>query len=126
MQEMLWSKIAAGVKMTIYFLSKSKNKQINESNISFHICSWNKIRSAEIFNIPETSAVMRTNFLLILGLCAGSLQQTVVCVAQGFCYEKDKVPVDVDVLYDDHCVDVEGNIYDLGSELHSCCDCFRL
>ena len=64
---------------------------------------------------------MRSNFLLILGLCAGTLQQTVLCVAHGVCFEKDEVPVDVDVLYDDDCVDVDGNIYGL----QSCCDCFR-
>ena len=69
---------------------------------------------------------MRSNFLLILGLCAGSLQQTVLCIAHGVCFEKDEVPVEVDVLYDDDCVDVEGNIYGLQSELQSCCDCFRL
>ena len=69
---------------------------------------------------------MRSNFLLILGLCAGSLQQIVLCVAHGVCFEKDEVPVEVDVLYDDDCVDVEGNIYGLQSELQSCCDCFRL
>ena len=69
---------------------------------------------------------MRSNFLLILGLCAGSLQQTVLCVAHGVCFEKDEVPVEVDVLYDDDCVDVEGNIYGQQSELQSCCDCFRL
>ena len=68
---------------------------------------------------------MRSNFLLILGLCAGSLQ-TVHPVPPGVCYEKDDVPVDVDGLYDDHCVDVDGNKYRLDSELHSCCDCFRL
>ena len=71
---------------------------------------------------------MRSNFLLILGLCAGRLQQTVLCVAHGVCYEKDEAPVDVDVLYDDDCEDREENIYQLepDSELHSCCDCFRL
>ena len=69
---------------------------------------------------------MRSNFLLILGLCAGSLSQTVLCVVYGVCFDKDEVPVDVDVLYDDECVDVEGNIYGLQSELQSCCDCFRL
>ena len=70
--------------------------------------------------------MMRSDFLLILGLFAGSLQQTVVCVAHGVCYEKDEVPVEVDVLYDDDCVDVEGNIYEQQSELQSCCGCFRL
>ena len=69
---------------------------------------------------------MRSNFLLILGLCAGSLGQTVLCVVYGVCFDKDEVPVDVDVLYDDECVDVEGNIYGQQSELQSCCDCFRL
>ena len=66
---------------------------------------------------------MRTNFLLILGLCAVNLQKTLV---DDICYEKDKALVDVDVLYDDHCVDIEGVIYSLGSELASCCNCFRL
>ena len=65
---------------------------------------------------------MGSNLLLILG----SLQQTVLCVPHGVCYEKDEVPVDVDVLYDDDCVDVDGNIQSLGSKLYSCCDCFRL
>ena len=65
---------------------------------------------------------MRSNFLLILGL----LQQTVLCLLPGVCYEKDDVPVEVGVLHDDHCVDVDGNIYGLDSELQSCCDCFRL
>ena len=72
---------------------------------------------------------MRSNFLLILGgLCAGIPYQTVLCVSHGVCYEKDEAPVDVDVLYDDDCVDLEGNIYQLerDSELQSCCDCFRL
>ena len=80
----------------------------------------------EILINPQASARMRFNFLLIFGLSAWSLQQTVLCVPQGVCYEKDDVPVDVDVLYDDDCVDVDGNIYSLDSELHSCCDCFRL
>ena len=68
---------------------------------------------------------MRFNFLLILGLCAGSLQQTLL---EDVCHEKDEAPVDVDVLYDDDCVDLQGNIYglELDSELQSCCDCFRL
>ena len=65
---------------------------------------------------------MRTNFLLILGLCSLNLQQTLL---EDVCYEKDKAPVEVDVLYSDHCEDLEGNIYSLGSELRSCCDCFR-
>ena len=69
---------------------------------------------------------MRSNPLLILALCAGTLQQTVLCVPHGVCYEKDEVPVDVDVLYDGDCVDLDGNIYSLDSELYSCCDCFRL
>ena len=69
---------------------------------------------------------MRSNLLLILGLCAGSLQQIVLCVPHGVCYEKDEVPVELDVLYEDVCVDVDGNIYSLDSELYSCCDCFRL
>ena len=78
----------------------------------------------ETFIIAGTSAKMRSNFLLILGLC---LHQSVLCVSQGVCYEKDEAPVDVDVLYDDDCVDLEGNIYglELDSELQSCCDCFR-
>ena len=62
---------------------------------------------------------MRTNFLLILGL----FQQTLL---ENVCYEKDKAPVEDDVLYDDQCLDLEGVIYPLGSELVSCCDCFRL
>ena len=69
---------------------------------------------------------MRSNLLLILGLCTRSLQQIVLPVPPGVCYEKDEVPVDVDVLYDDDCVDVDGNIHSLDSELYSCCDCFRL
>ena len=69
---------------------------------------------------------MRSTFLLFLALCAGSLQHTVLPVPPDVCYEKDDVPVDVDVLYDDHCVDVDGNKYSLDSELYSCCDCFRL
>ena len=66
---------------------------------------------------------MRSNFLLILGLCVGSLQQTVLGAV---CYEKDKAPVELDVVSDIDCVDLEGNIYSPGSELLSCCDCFRL
>ena len=66
---------------------------------------------------------MRTNFLLILGLCAVNLQKTLV---EDICFEKDQALVEVDVIYDDHCVDIEGVIYILGSELMSCCDCFRL
>ena len=69
---------------------------------------------------------MRFNLLLILGLCARSLQQIVLPYPPDVCYEKDEVPVDVDVLYDGDCVDVDGNIYSLDSELYSCCDCFRL
>ena len=65
-------------------------------------------------------------FLLILGLCAGSFQQLLLPYPPGVCYEKDDVPVDVDVLYDGDCVDVDGNKYSLDSELYSCCDCFRL
>ena len=68
---------------------------------------------------------MRSTFLLILGLCAGSLQQIVLPYPPGVCYEKDEVPVELDVLYDDDCVDVDGNIQSLGSKLYSCCDCFR-
>ena len=66
---------------------------------------------------------MRTNFLLILGLCYLNLQQTLL---SDVCYEKDKTPVEVDVVYDDQCLDLEGVIYTLGSELMSCSDCFRL
>ena len=69
---------------------------------------------------------MSSNLLLLLALSAGSLQQTVLCVAHGVCFEKDEAPVDVDVLYNDDCVDVEGNIYGPQSELQSCCGCFRL
>ena len=69
---------------------------------------------------------MRSNLPLLLALVVGSLQQTVLCVPYGVCFEKDDVPVDVDVLYDDDCVDVDGNIYGPLSELQSCCDCFRL
>ena len=69
---------------------------------------------------------MRSTFLLILGLCAGSLQHFVLPVPPDVCYEKDDVPVDVDVLFDGVCVDVDGNISSLDSELYSCCDCFRL
>ena len=47
-------------------------------------------------------------------------------VSQGVCFEKDEVPVDVDALNNDECLDIYGNIYKLGSELYSCCDCFRL
>ena len=47
-------------------------------------------------------------------------------VSQGVCFEKDEVPVDVDALYNDECLDIYGNIYKPGSELFSCCDCFRL
>ena len=65
---------------------------------------------------------MRTNILLIFGLFVMTLQQTL----DGVCYEKDKAPVDTDVLYDDQCQDLEGDIYNLGSELMSCCGCFRL
>ena len=70
---------------------------------------------------------MRSNFLLILGLCGlciGSLPQSEV--VEDVCYEKDESPVDLDVLFNGACTDVEGNIYRVGSELQSCCDCFRL
>ena len=133
---MLWSINTAAVKMISHFLSKSKNnKQIklsirrNTKYFLLHLfCLWIEIfhNSCINFIIPQTSAMMRSDFLLILGLFAGSLQQTVVCVGHGVCYEKDEVPVDVDVLYDDDCVDVEGNIYGQQSELQSCCGCFRL
>ena len=66
---------------------------------------------------------MRTNILLILGLCSLNLHQTLL---DDVCYEKDKAPVELDVLYDDQCVDLEGNIYREGSQLMSCCDCLRL
>lgn len=66
---------------------------------------------------------MRFNFLLILGLVC--LQQTLHSVEAGACFEKEEVPVDVAVLYDYDCGDVEGNIYGLNSSLHSCCDCLR-
>ena len=65
---------------------------------------------------------MRTNLLLILGLCSMNLQQTLL---EDVCYEKDKAPVELDVLYNDQCLDIQGVIYTLGSELVSCCDCFR-
>jgi len=68
---------------------------------------------------------MRSTFLLILGLCAGSFQQLLLPYPPGVCYEKDEVPVDVDGLYDGDCVDLYGNKYSLDSELYSCCDCFR-
>ena len=67
---------------------------------------------------------MRSNFLLILGLCAGSLHPIVKL--GDVCHEKDEAPVELDVLYDDHCQDLEGVIYTTGSVLVSCCDCFRL
>ena len=63
---------------------------------------------------------MRTNFLLNLGLSLMTL------LLGDVCYEKDKAPVDEDVLFEDQCLDVEGVMYTLGSELMSCCDCFRL
>ena len=66
---------------------------------------------------------MRSNFLLILGFCTATLQQRLL---GDVCYEKDKAPVDLDADYHNNCVDLEGNIYRQGSELDSCCDCFRL
>ena len=105
----------------------------NISNISLHIflCidiffNFFKLFSAEFLIIPLTSARMRSTFLLILGLCSGSFQQLLLPYPPDVCYEKDEVPVDVDVLYDDDCVDLDGNKYKLDSELYSCCDCFRL
>ena len=99
-------------------------------NHFFHKCSGNYhftdiiiFHNFIILIIPRTFVRMRTNFLLILGLCALNLQQTLL---EDVCYEKDKAPVDLDVLYDDQCLDLEGVIYSLGSELVSCCDCFRL
>ena len=50
------------------------------------------------------------------------LQQTLL---EDVCHEKDKAPVEVDVLFDDQCLDIEGVRYTMGSELLSCCDCFR-
>ena len=80
--------------------------------------------SKEIFRNSQTSVIMRSNFLLILGLCVGSLQQTVVL--GDVCYEKDEAPVELGVVSNINCADLEGNIYSLGSELLSCCNCFRL
>ena len=77
--------------------------------------------------IPQTSPIMRTTFLLILavcGVCTGNLPQPEV--VGDVCYEKDESPVDLDALFNEACTDVEGNIYRVGSELQSCCDCFRL
>ena len=58
-----------------------------------------------------------------------NLQQTMslsyYVLLDDVCYEKDKAPVEVDVLYDDQCLDLEGVIYTVGSELASCSDCFR-
>ena len=65
----------------------------------------------------------RSNVLLIFGLCTGSLQQ--IFVFCDLCYEKDTAPVELDVQFNVDCRDLEGNIYRLGSELRSCCDCLR-
>ena len=68
---------------------------------------------------------MRPNFLLILVFFAVNLPGRLL---GDVCYKKDKAPVELDVVYHDNCVDLEGNIYglELDSELQSCCDCFRL
>ena len=70
---------------------------------------------------------MRSNFLLILAVCGLSTgNQPQPEVVGDVCYEKDESPVDLDALFNEACTDVEGNTYRVGSELHSCCDCFRL
>ena len=70
---------------------------------------------------------MGSNFLLILAVCGLSTgNQPQPEVVGDVCYEKDESPVDLDALFNEACTDVEGNTYRVGSELHSCCDCFRL
>ena len=58
-----------------------------------------------------------------------NLQQTLslsyYVLLDDVCYEKDKAPVELDVLYNDKCQDLEDVSYTVGSELVSCCDCFR-
>ena len=68
---------------------------------------------------------MRANFLLILGLCGLCAGNDPQSETDDVCYEKDDSPVDLDVLFNGACSDEEGNIYRVGSELQSCCDCFR-
>ena len=49
-------------------------------------------------------------------------QQTLL---EDVCHEKDMAPVEVDVVYDEQCLDLEGVSFTVGSELASCSDCFR-
>merc|ERR1719450_226061 len=39
------------------------------------------------------------------------------------CFEKDTVPVDNEEIFEDQCVDDQGNKYSIGSSLSSCCHC---
>ena len=39
------------------------------------------------------------------------------------CFEKDSVPVDTEEIFEDQCVDDQGNKYQTGSKLTSCCHC---
>ena len=39
------------------------------------------------------------------------------------CFEKDKIPVDTEEIFEEHCEDIHGNKYEEYSETSSCCEC---
>ena len=59
----------------------------------------------------------------MLGFIIGILQATSVLSAD--CFKKDEAPVDFE-FSNQNCRDLKGNIFSPGSELESCCGCFRL
>ena len=41
------------------------------------------------------------------------------------CFEPDNLPVRLDAFFNDGCHDIRENKFELGSELQSCCQCFK-
>ena len=65
---------------------------------------------------------MRWELLTVLFLCVRLSSQLDPLMEH--CYQKDVVPVDLDLVFDSNCEDNQGNIYQPNSTLQSCCDCF--
>ena len=65
---------------------------------------------------------MRWELLTVLFLYVGPSSQ--IDPLMEHCYQKDEVPVDLDLVFDSNCEDNQGNIYRPNSTLQSCCDCF--
>ena len=39
------------------------------------------------------------------------------------CFQKDRNPVDLEEIFEEHCEDIHGNKYEENSETFSCCEC---